>query len=172
MRFNSRVFLRAFWLISFIFYVFSAQLRSTFHCCKSSQSSTSESELMRNSSEDCWLQFFLCFKHVKFYKRPCMLYTGTPPFPIKLLSFLVFFFGVQQVFFSILIRKKSKKCFDLLAKSHKTLVCQYLKKARAKTLLSFFPLQKHSIPPFLKACIKKRTLSIIEITKISVRFEL
>ena len=65
---------------------------------------------------------------------------------------------MQQVFFSILIRKKSKKCFDLLAKSHKTLVCQYLKKARAKTLLSFFPLQKHSIPPFLKACIKKRTL--------------
>ena len=45
---------------------------------------------------------------------------------------------MQQVFFSILIRKKSKKCFDLLAKSHKTLVCQYLKKARAKTLLSFF----------------------------------
>ena len=70
------------------------------------------------------------------------------------------------------VGEKSKKCFDLLAKSHKTLVCQYLKKARAKTLLSFFPLQKHSIPPFLKACIKKRTLSIIELTKISVRFEL
>ena len=75
-----------------------------------------------------------------------------------LLSFLVFFGGCNKCFSASLLGKNQRSVLIFWPKVTKHLFANIWRKRGQKHFFHFFPLQKHSIPPFLKACIKKRTL--------------